>query len=71
MKTILEFTAEEQEELNMCLNGWRYHGVIWDLQQFIRTQMKYGELTDEHYECYEIIRTKLYDLIETNQARVE
>jgi len=71
MKTTLQFTAEEQEELNMCLKGWRYHCVIWDLQQFIRTQMKHGDLSDIQYVCYETIRTKLYDLIETNEARVE
>ena len=71
MKTILEFSAEEQQEANTAINGWRYHCVIWDLQQFIRTQMKHGELSDEQYECYERIRTKVYDLIETNAARVE
>jgi hypothetical protein len=71
MKTTLEFTAEEQEELRMCLNGWRYHSVIWDLQQFLRSEMKHGDLSDIQYVSYEKIRTKLFELIETNQAQLE
>jgi len=71
MKTTLEFTAEEQEELNMCLNGWRYHSVIWELQQFLRTEMKHGDLSDIQYVCYEKIRTTLFELIEENKAYLE
>jgi hypothetical protein len=70
-KTIIEFSAEEQHELNIALNGWRYHSVIWELQQYLRGEMKHGDLTDDRYECYEKIRTKLYDLIEENKAHLE
>jgi hypothetical protein len=44
-KTIIEFSAEEQHELNIALNGWRYHSVIWELQQYLRGEMKHGDLT--------------------------
>ena len=70
-KTILEFSAEEQHELNIALNGWRYHSVIWELQQYLRGEMKHGDLTDEQYHSYEKIRTKLYDLIDENKAHLE
>jgi hypothetical protein len=70
-KTILEFSAEEQHELNIALNGWRYHSVIWELQQYLRGEMKHGDLTDEQYQSYEKIRTKLYDLIDENKAHLE
>jgi hypothetical protein len=70
-KTILEFSAEEQHELNIALNGWRYHSVIWELQQYLRGEMKHGDLSDDRYECYEKIRTKLYDLIDENKAHLE
>jgi hypothetical protein len=70
-KTIIEFSAEEQHELNIALNGWRYHSVIWELQQYLRGEMKHGDLTDEQYQSYEKIRTKLYDLIEENKAHLE
>jgi hypothetical protein len=70
-KTIIEFSAEEQHELNIALNGWRYHSVIWELQQYLRGEMKHGDLSDDRYECYEKIRTKLYDLIDENKAHLE
>jgi hypothetical protein len=70
-KTILEFSAEEQHELNIALNGWRYHSVIWELQQYLRGEMKHGDLNDDRYECYEKIRSKLFDLIDENKAHLE
>jgi hypothetical protein len=70
-KTILEFSAEEQHELNIALNGWRYHSVIWELQQYLRGEMKHGDLTDEQYQSYEKIRIKLFDLIDENKAHLE
>jgi hypothetical protein len=70
-KTIIEFSAEEQHELNIALNGWRYHSVIWELQQYLRGEMKHGDLSDDRYECYEKIRTKLFDLIDENKAHLE
>jgi hypothetical protein len=70
-KTIIEFSPEEQHELNIALNGWRYHSVIWELQQYLRGEMKHGDLSDDTYECYEKIRTKLFDLIDENKAHLE
>jgi hypothetical protein len=70
-KTIIEFSAEEQHELNIALNGWRYHSVIWELQQYLRGEMKHGDLTDEQYQSYEKIRSKLFDLIDENKAHLE
>jgi hypothetical protein len=70
-KTIIEFSAEEQHELNIALNGWRYHSVIWELQQYLRGEMKHGDLSDIQYVCFEKIRTKLFDLIDENKAHLE
>ena len=70
-KTIIEFSAEEQDEANIALNGWRYHSVIWELQQYLRGEMKHGDLTDEQYQSYEKIRTKLFDLIDEYKAYLE
>jgi hypothetical protein len=70
-KTIIEFNEEEQHEATIALNGWRYHHVIWELQQYLRGEMKHGDLSDDRYECYEKIRTKLYDLIDENKAHLE
>jgi hypothetical protein len=47
-KTIIEFSAEEDHELEMCQNGMRYHSVIWELQQYLRGEMKHGDLSDDN-----------------------
>jgi len=70
-KTILEFSAEEEHELEMCQNGMRYHSIIWELQQYLRGEMKHGDLTDEQYQSYQKIRTKLFDLIDEYKAHLE
>ena len=70
-KTIIEFSEEEQHDLDMCQNGWRYHSALWDFQQFLRNQMKHGDLSDIQYVCYEKIRTKFFELIEDNKAHLE
>jgi hypothetical protein len=33
--------------------------------------MKHGDLTDEQYQSYEKIRSKLFDLIDENKAHLE
>lgn len=71
MKTILEFSAEEQDEANTAINGWRYHAIIWELQQFMRGEMKHGDLSDAHYEAYDKIRSKLFEIIDENKAHLE
>jgi hypothetical protein len=70
-KTTIEFSQEENHELEMCVNGWRYYSVIWDMQQFLRNEMKHGDLSDIQYVCYEKIRTKLFELIEDHKAVIE
>ena len=48
-KTIIEFNEDDQQDLEMCQNGWRYHGALWEFKQYLRNQIKYGEHTDEQY----------------------
>jgi hypothetical protein len=71
MKTILEFSAEEQDEANTAINGWRYHTTIWQFQQWLRNEMKHGQLTEEQYVSYDKIREKLFEIIEENKAHLE
>ena len=71
MKTILEFSAEEQDEANIAINGWRYHATIWEFQQWLRGEMKHGDLTEEQYDSYDKIREKLFEIIEENKAHLE
>ena len=43
MKVTLEFDGEEeQEDLQLALNGYKWKLAIWDLDQHLRETTKYG-----------------------------
>ena len=41
-KTIIEFSAEEEHDLEMCLNGHKYYSVVHDIYNYLRTHTKYA-----------------------------
>lgn len=66
MKHYLSFTLpEEQEELNTHMNGAKYYSALWEVLQFLRSKIKYENLTDEQLKIYEEIRGKIYQEIDS------
>lgn len=63
-KVILEFdTDEEREEMETAINGWKWKMLVWDLDQYLRGELKYNDkLTGEAYEAVDKIRETLYEL---------
>ena len=73
-KVILEFDGiEEQEAIKSALDGWKWKSFVWDLDQKLRSTVKYGtsiiddsklasndevEIADKYRE---IIREMLHD----------
>ena len=56
MKAILEFNLpDEEQEFMEAVNGGMFKHVIWQLDQKLRSNLKYGELSDVEYKCYETI----------------
>lgn len=50
MKAILEFNLpEEQEQFEDASNGWKWSHAMWQLDQFLRTKVKYAS-DDTHEE---------------------
>ena len=70
-KTIIEFSAEDQYELEMCQNGWRYHSALWEFKQYLRNEIKYGEHTDEEYKILEEIQSNFFDILQDQKAHLE
>jgi hypothetical protein len=70
-KTIIEFSRRRTTRGYYCLKWLALSFVIWELQQYLRGEMKHGDLTDEQYQSYEKIRSKLFDLIDENKAHLE
>jgi hypothetical protein len=69
-KIILEFDSnEEKDEARTALDGYRWRGVVWDLDQKLREITKYGyvgqvEATDEERELADKLRTTLREILE-------
>jgi hypothetical protein len=64
-KIILEFDSfEEQEEARMAIDGGKYKLVIWELDQHLRSELKYNDNLDEKvYDEFEQLRNKLRQLL--------
>ena len=64
MKAVLEFDLpEEQDDFYTASNGWKYRSVIHDIDDFLRSKIKYEELSEEQYNAYNEVRTELWNLI--------
>jgi len=64
MRATLKFDLlEERDEFETAVNGWKYRSVLWDLDNFLRSKLKYEELNDSEYVVYEKIREQLWNLL--------
>ena len=70
-KTIIEFSAEDQYELEMCQNGYRYHGALWEFKQYLRNEIKYGEHTEEGYKILEEVQANFFEILYDHKANLE
>jgi hypothetical protein len=74
MKASLEFNLPDEEELfTMATNGHRAHFVLIDLDQYLRSRIKYApdDELDAVIEAFQHIRTKLNDLCYTNSINIQ
>ena len=66
MKAILEFNLpEEQYEFNNAIKGGDWKHVCWDMDQWLRGQIKHAPdtMSDDTYKAFEECREKLRELI--------
>ena len=72
MKAILEFNLPEEEpEFMEAVNGGMFKHVLWQLDQNLRANLKYGELPPAEYKCYETIRKDLHSILSANNLTIE
>lgn len=57
MKAILEFDLpEDQEIFDISSNAMKYHSVLWDLDQYLRSKVKWGDDLKLDIPTYESVR---------------
>jgi hypothetical protein len=77
MKVTIEFDGfEEKEELRNALDGYKWKGLVWDVDQELRKIIKYGyvgsrEATTEEMTAAEVLREELRRLLEQWNLNLE
>ena len=65
MKVTIEFNDDEREDLETALDGYKWKLVCWDLNQKLRTYLKYDTSIDGvRYEMVEEIKKDLFELLD-------
>ena len=65
MKVTIEFNGEEREDLQTALDGYKWKLLVWDLNQKLRTYLKYDTSIDGvRYEMVEEIKKDLFELLD-------
>ena len=65
-KIVLEFDGiEEAEEARTALDGIQWKHSMWELDQWLRSQIKYApdDMSDDTYKAFEECREKLHEII--------
>lgn len=65
-------TFDEEDDLLTAINGYKYKLAMWDLDQFLRSELKYNDiLTAEQYDYAEMLREKLHEILRDYHITLE
>ena len=72
MEAILKFNLpDDDHEFEMAIQGAKMHSVLWEMDQWLRTQYKYmsdKEYSEDAYNAYEKARTQLREFMVENNV---
>jgi hypothetical protein len=73
MKVIIEFTDEDAaSDAQVALDGWKYRVAIWEIDQYLRNEVKYNEsLPGEVAEAYEKLRDEIREILSNSNLTME
>ena len=62
--TSATLTFDDENDLLVAINGYKFKLALWDLDQFLRSELKYNDkLTSEQKKYAKIVRNKLHEFI--------
>lgn len=71
MKTILEFNLpEDQEEMRFAMQGAEATTALQELDNWLRSKIKYGQLEQDSEAIYQECRDKLNELLSARDVRI-
>lgn len=72
MKAKLKFKLpKESREWYNAINGSLMRNTLWDYDEWLRSKIKYEDLTDEQYQVYQGCRDRLRQLLYENDINLE
>lgn len=74
MKATLTFNLPEDDvDFQMAINGNNSHNVLWEMDQWLRSQLKYHshEMSEDKYVAYEECREKLHSFLSENNINLD
>ena len=66
MKAILKFNLpEDDHEFQMATDGFKFHSVLWDMDQYLRAKIKYppDDVSDDTLKAFEESRSQLHEFM--------
>ena len=74
MKTELKFTFNEddsEDKIHRLTNCDGAYSSLWDIQSYLRSQYKYGELPEEIQNYLSDLRDKMADILDENDIDLD
>ena len=69
MKAILEFNLPDDEvDYKLAVNAASFYSAVWEYDQFLRSQLKHVEMSDEKHAAFQEARDKLRDYLMENDV---
>jgi hypothetical protein len=70
MKVTIELT--DQSDIYFAVNGMGYWNVCWDLDQWLRSELKYNDkLSEDTNDAFELVREKLREFCNDNGVKLD
>jgi hypothetical protein len=67
MEAILKFNLpEDREDFDLAITAHRYSSTLWEIDQWLRGELKHGDLPEETYTALDRVRKKLWEIASEN-----
>ena len=71
-EVILKFREDELEDARTALDGWKWKSSMWELDQWLRGEIKYNEkLSEETDVAYQAVRDKIREILNDDNLNIE
>ncbi len=62
---------EDRDKLDLMTNGWKFRSSLFEMDQYLRDRLKYGELTAEVDKNLQEAHDKLWEIINEHGVEIE